>query len=132
MANLKDFMVSALDGEWQVVLEVDLDKLTVERAREHNLFWSGADFRVAAEDGDVVKAAVRNFGTRAIREIASDGGDWFGDGTHSKHYTDQIHEEEGFGGGDGTPHGWIGIRIVSAEVNVPGFNDCELSEGRRA
>lgn len=45
--------------ELGVVLEVDHSVINVEMAQEINGFWGGAEERLAAADGDVVKAVIR-------------------------------------------------------------------------
>ncbi|MOA22144.1 hypothetical protein D3C78_1426850 [compost metagenome] len=93
-----------------------------------------ADFR-AAENGDDVRASIRLFGSRIMSMLLSQGGATFNAKTENlfgspvaKHWTDELHEEEGWGGSDGTPFGRVGIRVIAADVEGVGFDDVELKE----
>lgn len=130
MSNLKKFKVSDWSDNFSVVLEVDLVKLTAELADEINSFWSGADDRLAAEGGDVVKAVIRLYGANMIGLLATDGGSSFseGFGTAARIWTELMQKEEGWPGADGTPTGAVGIRLVRADVVIAGFDELELTE----
>lgn len=131
MSTLQRYHVDALDASHELVVEVDLDVLTVERATEINTFLGGAKGRLAEESGDVVRVAVRLFSAMAIRLMLAGGGAEFrefGDSNPSQaaQWTRDVHEVEGMGGGNATPFGWCGIRIVAACVLLPGFSDILL------
>jgi Protein of unknown function (DUF2528) len=74
MSNIKKFRVGEPLSDTYVVLEVDLDVLTAERAAFINDFVSGNDERLEREDGDVIRTAIRMFGDYAIRCFLADGG----------------------------------------------------------
>ncbi|GLK62331.1 MULTISPECIES: DUF2528 family protein [Azotobacter] len=117
-------------GDYSVTLEVDHGILTEERAQQINGFWSGDDYRLDEESGDVVMAVIRLAGATLIRVMFEQGGAFFGEkdtGTQLA-WTDDLHEEEGWGGTDETIFGWCGIRCVGADVEVPGFDNVELKE----
>lgn len=120
MANLKRFTLEDAWRDWEVVLEVDLDQLTVERATEINEFWSGDDDRLDDADGDVVRAVIKLAAERFIYALLEYGGLIVCDGEQSAGWTkSDLHEQEGWGGTEGgQPFGWCGIRLVSADVQV--------------
>lgn len=126
MGNLKPFVLSSESGEYLLVLEVDLAKLTAERATQINTFWSDHGHRLDAEDGDVVRAVVRLYASRMIALMLAAGGmqfDAIQEPICAGRWTELMHIEEGWGGEDDTPHGWCGIRVLVAEVVVPGFDE---------
>lgn len=121
--------------DYEVTLEVNHDILTVDVATLINQFWSDDESRLAAEDGDVVRAVIRFFGSNIIQSMLSDGGASFSS-THKspitgenpgRYWTAALHNEEGWGGTqDGTPYGFCGIRVIAADVDAIGFDDVEL------
>jgi len=132
MSTLKTFKVSDWSDNFSVVLEVDLDKLTPELADEVNTFWGGAEDRLESEEGDVVKAVIRLYGSTLIALLAADGGAYLSPNRVPgccEAWTQTMQNEEGWPGADGTPHGALGIRLVQADVQIPGFDDLELTEG---
>ncbi|MBD1555252.1 DUF2528 family protein [Pseudomonas typographi] len=128
MSNLKKYKVDAAFKDCSVTLEVDHDKLTTERAREHLRFWSGAEAMIDDEDRDAVRAAIRDFGVNAMYHMLGDLGASFSGGYQAERWSKELREMEGYGGEDGTPHGWIGIRVLAADAESPGWDDCELEE----
>lgn len=135
MNKLQTFMASALDDNLQVVLEVDMDKLTPALAAEVNSFWGDAERRVDAEDGDVVMAVIRLYGARLMALLLAE---WRGVSITADRRdlalaaTRIMATHEGWPPNDDTPHGQLGIRVVSAECELPGFDEVELSAGRVA
>lgn len=128
MSTLQRYHVDALDASHELVVEVDLDVLTVERATEINKFLGGAKGRLAEERGDVVRVAVRLFCAMAIRLMLARGGvefTEFGESNSSEaaRWSRDVQEVEGLRGGNASPFGWCGIRIVSACILLPGFSD---------
>ncbi|UUZ68053.1 DUF2528 family protein [Polaromonas sp. P2-4] len=133
MSQLKTFMVCSEDNAFQVVLEVNLEKLTPAMATEVNNFWGGNEARADLEDGDVVRAVIRLYGSRMIAMMLAAGGVHFDQETNpewAEQWTKQMQQLEGWPGPDGTPNGALGIRVLVAEVVVPGFEEVELSEVR--
>jgi hypothetical protein len=59
--NVKRYEVET-DGlePFTVVIDVDHDKLTPEIAKQVNDFWSSADERLAAANGDVTQAVIKD------------------------------------------------------------------------
>lgn len=116
----------------EVYLEVDHSILTPERAQEINEFWGGDDDRLDSENGDHVRAVIRLAGSRFVQMALSEGGTSFSTAKTcaeaSQIWSRQFRAEEGWGGEDDTPYGWCGIRIITASVEVPGFDDFELEE----
>lgn len=129
--NIKRFKVKDTWKDFEVVLEVDLDRLTTERAKQINDFWTGADDRLFAEDSDIVRTVIRLAGHEVMCEILEDRGADFGDADRwsCQQTTKKLHDSEGWGGeGNGDGFGWCGIRVVGAEVDIPGFEDVAVSE----
>lgn len=136
--NIKRFKVKDTWKDFEVVLEVDLDRLTAERAQEINSFWSSDTYRLRHENGDVVRTVIRLAGQTLINAMLSQGGSEFSESTKGALFgdnpgpiwtKDDLHNEEGWGGTveeDG--FGWCGIRVVAAEVHLPEFGDVALSE----
>ncbi|EPV8688061.1 DUF2528 family protein [Pseudomonas aeruginosa] len=130
-ANIKRFKVKDAWKDFEVVLEVDLDRLTTERAQQINSFWTSAEDRLDEEDGDVVRTVIRLAGLEVMCEILEDRGADFGDADrwYCEKTTRKLHDSEGWGGrveGDG--FGWCGIRVVGAEVDLPCFEDVAVAE----
>lgn len=131
MSTIKTFKVSDWSDNFSVVLEVDLDKLTPELAEQINNFRGSAEDHLEAEDGDVVRAVIRLYGSHMIALLVEDGGAYLSPSRVPglcEAWTKKMQEEEGWPGGDGTPHGALGIRLLQADVQIPGFDDLELSE----
>ncbi|AGZ37602.1 MAG: DUF2528 family protein [Pseudomonas sp.] len=129
--NIKRFKVKDTWKDFEVVLEVDLNRLTAERAQQINSFWTSAEDRLDEENGDVVLTVIRLAGLEVMCEILEDRGADFGDSDrwNCQQTTKKLHESEGWGGeGDGDGFGWCGIRVVGAEVDIPCFEDVAVSE----
>lgn len=128
--SLKKFKVGDYFRDMTVTLEVDTAKLDVERATLINEFWSDADRRLSAEDGDVVRAVVRYFGLQAILIMLEHGGISFSSANKggSAYWSEKVCELEGWGDADETPYGFCGIRIIAADVDAPNFHSVELEE----
>jgi hypothetical protein len=125
MSNVKTYIVTASWFEDSgVTLRVDHDILTPEVATEINTFWSGADGRLADENGNVVRTVVRMFGAAAIRFFMDDGGARFGPRSEDdRHFTAQVL--------DAQIEGWpdldsLGILILTAEVSAVDYDDVTL------
>lgn len=128
-ANIKQYRISEQFGDrFEVKLEVDHDKLTPARAEEHLRFWTSADDHIAEANGNVVLAAIRSFGCEAIYNMLGDMGVDFSGGWHAENWSEKMRDIEGFGGEDGTPYGWIGIRILSAQAQSPSFEELDVKE----
>ncbi|MCF4980766.1 DUF2528 family protein [Pseudomonas gessardii] len=119
-------------GNHSVTLEVDHETLTTERALEHLRFWTGADDKISEEDGDAVRAAIRDFGVNAIYHMLADFGADFKDEATAKRWSEKMRDMEGYGGETATPYGWLGIRIIAAEAQSPSFEEVELKEVAQA
>lgn len=124
-------MVSDQNDTFFVTLEVDRSKLTVELATEINNFWGGNDDRADSMDGDMVKAVIKLYGVRVIALMLQAGGancslDHRPAGC--VYWTNAMQEEEGWPGASGGPHGALGIRVIAADVEIPGFDECDLDE----
>lgn len=129
MSSIKTYTVSESWGDnFEIKLEVDHDKLTPERAEQHLRFWTGADDQIEEEDGNAVRAAIRAFGTNAIYHMLGDLGATFAGGWVAEQWSKKMRDFEGYGGEDGTPYGWIGIRILSAKAQSPSYDELELKE----
>lgn len=129
LKNMKVFKVSDFADENDVTLEVDETKLTVVRATEINNFRGDSRHRIMAQAGVVEEAVIRMFGADMIGLMLADNGASFGRSNPvGDLFSKELHEQEGWGGVDGTPHGWCGIRVVGANVNVPGFDEVFLVE----
>ena len=109
----------------EVTLQVNFDVLTPELATEINTFWSGAEERLQAEDGNVLLAVIRMFGQVAIRYFMTAGGACFGPPRTEgdRHWTAQVIKEqaEGWPEVDG-----LGILITMADVSVVDYDDVTL------
>jgi len=128
--NIKRFLVKEDWKDYQVTLEVDMEVLTDEKATMINDFWTGSKDRLGECNGDVRATVVRLFGQNAICTFLQDGGvctntDWV-----LNRISKELRGEEGWGGEDDDAglFGWCGIRVVSADVEMPSFDDLELSE----
>ncbi len=128
--NIKRFLVKDDWKDYQVTLEVNMDILTEEKATMINDFWTSAEDRLDECDGNVRATVVRLFGQNAICTFLQDGGvctssDWV-----LSRIFKELRGEEGWGGEGDTPgtFGWCGIRVVSADVELPSFDDMHLKE----
>ncbi|MGH8385513.1 MAG: DUF2528 family protein [Pseudomonas sp.] len=136
-ANLKRYRVAESWKDYEVTLEVNLDVLTQERAAMINQYLSDDKTRLMEESDDVVRVAVRLAGSTMIRIMLEQGGTSFtpasktifGDNPGTS-WTHDLHSAEGFGGceADERPYGWCGIRVIGADVDVPGFFEVDLTE----
>jgi hypothetical protein len=128
--NLKKYIVGdEFFDTTSVTIEVDHDKLTEAVAEEINSFWGGAEHRQSKEDDDVVRAAIRLFGAHAIRMLLIGGGATFHDNSEPERLWNlDFRAAEGWGAEDGSKHGWCGMRVTAAEVEILGYDDLELEE----
>lgn len=131
--NVRRYTVKDTWKEYEVTLEVNHDILTVARAEEINSFWSDDDHRLDQLDGDVVKTVIQLFGQNAICLYLNENGANFGDADNwlINKCSQELRGEEGWGGEseiENNPYGWCGIRIVGADVDMPSFEDLELTE----
>lgn len=136
-ANLKRYRVAESWKDYEVTFEVNLDVLTQERAAMINRFFSDDKTRLMEESDDVVRVAIRLAGSTMIRVMLEQGGtsftpafkNIFGDNPGIS-WTHDLHSAEGFGGCevDEQPYGWCGIRVIGADVDVPGFFEVDLTE----
>jgi hypothetical protein len=136
-ANLKRYRVAESWKDFEVLLEVNLDVLTQERAAMINQYFSDDKSRLMEECDDVVRVAIRLAGSTMIRIMLEQGGsnftpaskNHFG-GNPGPSWTHDLHSTEGFGGceADEQPYGWCGMRVIGADVDVPGFFEVELTE----
>ena len=126
MSNVKTYkVVAAWFDDAEVSLQVDLDVLTPDLAMLINGFWSGSEDRLKAENGDVVRAVVRLFGSCAISYFMSDGGarmSW----CDSRYWTEKVIKEQ--------REGWpdidsLGILISAALVGSVDYDDVSLEGG---
>ncbi|MGG7555060.1 DUF2528 family protein [Pseudomonas sp. ES3] len=126
--NIKRFKVSESWKDYEVLLEVNLDVLTPDRAAMINNYLSDDQTRLMDEGGDVIRVAIRLAGSTMIRIMLEQGGagftptfkNVFGDNPGAS-WTHDLHSAEGFGG-------WCGMRVIGAEVDVPGYYEVELTE----
>ncbi|WP_282362920.1 DUF2528 family protein [Pseudomonas sp. PS01297] len=134
---IKRYVVKEVWKDYEVTLEVNHARLTPEVATMINSFWSDHKSRLQITNGDVVKAVIRLFGQTMIRLMLSEGGSSFSIDTGKRDpfgqpgpvWTEDLHEEEGWGGSiKGDPYGFCGIRVIAADVEAPGFDDVELAE----
>lgn len=135
--NLKLYRVTEEFGNDWVLLEVDLDKLTAERAGLITDFWSESNAFIELEQGDAVRAVVRLFGMWMISTMINQGGAGFGPNTISPDgdphpgqlWSADMHDQEGWGGHDnGDPYGWCGIRCIGASVAPINYDSVTLAE----
>jgi hypothetical protein len=75
--NIKRYLVKETWKEYQVTLEVNHDVLTEETASLINGFWSNAEDRLSAENGDAVLTVIRLFGQTMIYRMLSEAGETF-------------------------------------------------------
>lgn len=124
--NLKQYRVTEVFGDDWVLLEVDLDKLTAERAGLITEFWSDTNSFLELEDGDAVRAVVRLFGMWMISTMINQGGADFDQDTRRPPFdmnpgplwTADMHDMEG----------WGGIRCIGASVAPINYDSVTLAE----
>lgn len=130
--NLKRYKVKDTWKDYEVTLEVNLERLTEERAGLINTFWTGAEDRQDEENGDVIRTVIRLAGLEVICEMLEYGGADFSSKDNSypaRSSTWALQNKEGWGGKiEGDEFGWCGIRVVAADVQVPNFEDVALAE----
>ncbi|MBF8766703.1 DUF2528 family protein [Pseudomonas putida] len=129
--NIKRFKIAETEKDFEVTLEVDLNRLTAERAQQINSFWTGAEDRLDEEGEDVIRTVIRLAGHEIICRMLRDGGADFGDGNSwlCDSVSKELHDSEGWGGQvPWDNYGWCGIRVVGADVTMPCFEDMTLSE----
>lgn len=129
--NLKKFRVKDTWRDYEVTLEVDLNRLTAERAELINSFWTGAEDRVDEEGEDVVRAVIRMAGQEMICQMLNDGGAEFNEQNtwRCNNVSKELHNREGWGGEVPWDNfGWCGIRVIGADVEMPTFEEVALSE----
>lgn len=134
-SGIIQYIVKETWKDYEVALEVNHEILTKEVATMINQFWSDEHWRLTAENGDVVRAVIRLFGSNMIQHMLSEGGAIFSS-THKspitgenpgRYWTADLHNEEGWGGTlDDSPFGVCGIRVIAAEVEALGYDDVEL------
>lgn len=132
MSKLKTFLVSDSKDTFFVALEVDLDKLTPEAASLINALWGGAEDRLEAEDGNAVRAVIRLLGCKLIAAMLENGGftldERVNPGTLSLFWIREMLEREGLLGNRDFQLEALGIRLVKADVEMPGFDEMDLDE----
>ncbi|ASK91084.1 DUF2528 family protein [Xanthomonas campestris pv. trichodesmae] len=101
MAMTKRYQVTEDRYDLEVMLQVDHDLLTPERATEINSFWTDADERLDAADGDVVRAVILMAARRFMFGILEDT--WAG----VRGMQQDFDEAEGWGGS-----AWNGITLI--------------------
>lgn len=129
--NIKKFKVKDTWKDYEVTLEVDLNRLTAERAALINRFWTGHEDRLDEESEDVVRTVIRLAGQELICQMLSDGGaDFKPDNAWlCNSVSKELHEREGWGGEVPWDNfGWCGIRVIAADVQMPTFEEVALSE----
>jgi hypothetical protein len=130
--SIRKFKIKDTWKDYEVTLEVNLERLTEARAYMINSFWTGHEDRADEEDGDVIRAVIRMAGHEVICEMLEDRGADFTAGDHSypaRAATTTLHNREGWGGEiEGDDFGWCGIRVIAADVQLPTFEDLVLTE----
>lgn len=118
--NIKRYMLRDTWLDWAVILEVNHDQLTEERATLINQFWSGDDYRLDNAEGDVVKAVIKLAASTLVTAFLRIGGGNVAEGNEAAALwtRDDLHNHEGWGGQEDNVYGWCGIRLVSADVGV--------------
>lgn len=117
-------VVATWFNDAEVTLQVDHSVLTKELANLINEFWGGDEDRLAQENGDVVRAVVRLFGTRAISFFMADGG--AGLSVESRYWTEKVIQAQHEGWPDCSG---LGILIVAASVDSVDYDDVTLEGG---
>ncbi|SMD00812.1 DUF2528 family protein [Pseudomonas sp. URIL14HWK12:I5] len=129
--NIKKFKVKDTWKDYEVTLEVDLNRLTTSRAALINSFWTGAEDRVDEEGEDVVRAVIRMAGHELICAMLENHGARFTDKQKfpGERFSKELHVSEGWGGEVPWDNfGWCGIRVVAADVQQPSFEELALTE----
>lgn len=120
MSNLQRYTLENFDGDVEIVFEVNTDIMTEEIAHEVNGFFYNSERRLDRQKGDVRKAVVRMAAGFVVDMALREGGWTFGtDSEGAAICSKELRAEEGFGGeaDDGNPFGFIGLRIVRADIN---------------
>ncbi|VTU32056.1 hypothetical protein H4CHR_02933 [Variovorax sp. PBS-H4] len=120
--TLRRFSISDRNDN-QVTIEIDTDVLTEDLAHEVNNFLSGAKERLAGFDDEDIYACVAMMAAhRALLMMMADGGALFPtcDSQRSDAWTADLLKEEGMPS--------AGVRIASAYVEVPDFDELEVHE----
>lgn len=120
MSNLQRYFLGDFEGNIEIVFEVNTDIMTEEMAHEVNGFFYNSESRLRQQKGDVRKAVVRMAAGFVVDLAIREGGWCFGaDSEGAAICSKQLRAEEGFGGeaDDGNPFGFIGLRIVRADIN---------------
>lgn len=132
MSTLKRYKFEHPSMFVMVVLEVDTSKLTAERATEILTFWGNHEHRLNNAGGNAVIAVARAFASYLADSMLRDSGVEFSSIPESaqiaQRWSVDQRGEEGWGGEDGTPHGWCGIRVVEAQVALPDEDDYWMDE----
>lgn len=98
-----------------ITVDVDLNKLTPELAKEINDFWSGAEDILNKSDGNIIIAAVRRSAPYFISALL--------EGYNTKGAQSQLDESEGW-----PENGEHGITLVDYEVPDFGAYDVDVTE----
>ncbi|WP_052521121.1 DUF2528 family protein [Acidovorax temperans] len=126
MSNVKTYkVVAASFDDAEVNLQVDHDVLTPDLATLINTFWSGAEDRLAQENGDVVRAVVRLFGSCAISFFMSDGGAQTGGGD-CRYWTQRVIKAQHEGWPDVDS---LGILLAAVFVGSVSYDEVSLEGG---
>ena len=120
MSNLKTYTLKETWKDWEVVLEVNHDLLTTERATEINEFWGDSGYRLQMAGQDAVKAVIKLAAERFAYAFLEIGGGACNTAEAAELWTrDSLHDLEGWGGSEGDRlFGWCGIRLVSAYLDI--------------
>ncbi|WP_199098981.1 DUF2528 family protein [Dyella sp. ASV21] len=113
--SIRRYRASQDWGDIVVTLDVDHAKLTTELATEINDFWTGADDRLDAADGDVVMAVIKLAAKYLMYQVLDPTG-W----RHIPNMQREFDGEEGW-----PPNGEHGIRLVDFE-GEPEIDDTTL------
>lgn len=123
MSNIKTYKVKDSWKDLEVTLEVNLDVLTPELAKEINQFWHDSAYRIESESGSHVRAVIRMAGEFFINAMLAHGGAQFGK-SHLEagaSWSSDLSREEGWPKDSG-------IRVIAASVEVPDYDSLELKE----
>ncbi len=120
MSNLQRYTLEDFDGNVEIVFEVNTDIMTEEIAHEVNGFFYNAEARRGRDKGDIRKAVVRLAAGFVVDMALREGGwSFITNSEGAIQASKELRAEEGFGGeaDDGNPFGFIGLRIVRADIN---------------
>lgn len=120
MSNLQRYFLGDFEGNIEIVFEVNTDIMTEEIAHEVNDFFYDAPYRLRRQNGDIRKTVVRLAAGYVVDMAMREGGWCFGtDSDGAAICSKELRDQEGFGGeaDDGNPFGFIGLRIVRADVS---------------